>query len=433
MNQQPTYNPLELLRRWVRGETPYEEERQLEQLAEEDPFLAEALQGYRRWPEGRHGEQVEQLKGRLRERSQRRRGLLSYLPRAAAAVVALALVAGGFWYINQGEAGMPELAVEQSQAKVEQRAEERPVADTSRSIPEGTDTGALSLQQEESGREKGRAVPGNPEGAKKQAAREMPEAKDAAPQESPQIALDQTLPALPETQGAAPAAVEGHLADTDDKKVAAAKREKEINDLTARAKPAPPQAAFTQPSSGKREVSGYVFDAGGEPLIGVSVVQKGAKQGTVTNADGRFSLEMPEGGALIFSYTGYATQERSPGQEDSLEVVLSENALALDEVVVTGLSAPRREAPPPPRPEEGFNKMRKYIRQNLKYPDAARENGIKGAVLLEFRIQADGRPGEIRVRESLGYGCDEEAIRLLKEGPRWEGAGQEATFSVSFK
>ena len=72
MNQQPTYNPLELLRRWVRGETPLGEERQLEQLAEEDSFLAEALEGYRLHPEGQHAERVERVKARLRKKRKKR-------------------------------------------------------------------------------------------------------------------------------------------------------------------------------------------------------------------------------------------------------------------------------------------------------------------------------------------------------------------------
>ena len=76
------------------GETPLEEERQLDQLAEEDPFLAEALEGYRSHPEGRHanGRTVE---GRLRERD-RKQGLLFYLPAWRQRQFALAVMVGGF-------------------------------------------------------------------------------------------------------------------------------------------------------------------------------------------------------------------------------------------------------------------------------------------------------------------------------------------------
>ena len=105
-------------------------------------------------------------------------------------------------------------------------------------------------------------------------------------------------------------------------------------------------------------------------------------------------------------------------------------------MTVTGYSAAHKEAavtPPPPRPENGFSKLRQYVRDNLKYPGEARERGIEGKVQLSFRIRADGSLYDFNIEKRLGYGCDEEAIRLLKEGPKWEGAGQAAEYTVRFK
>lgn len=58
-------------------------------------------------------------------------------------------------------------------------------------------------------------------------------------------------------------------------------------------------------------VSGLVRDATGMPLIGVSVVVKGTMQGVVTDMDGKFSLEVPRGSVLVFSYIGMQSVEMS--------------------------------------------------------------------------------------------------------------------------
>ena len=91
------------------------------------------------------------------------------------------------------------------------------------------------------------------------------------------------------------------------------------------------------------QIKGTVKDALGEPLIGVSVVVKGTSNGTVTDLDGRFSLNVSVGDILEFSYVGYAAQSVTVKNANPLDIVLSEDAQALDEVVVTALGI-KREA-----------------------------------------------------------------------------------------
>lgn len=71
------------------------------------------------------------------------------------------------------------------------------------------------------------------------------------------------------------------------------------------------------------------------------------------------------------------------------------------------------------RPVTGEKMYARYIAENLSYPQAARDAGIHGEVMLEFLLKPDGTPHEFKVVQSLGYGCDEEAIRLIREGPKW--------------
>lgn len=84
------------------------------------------------------------------------------------------------------------------------------------------------------------------------------------------------------------------------------------------------------------QVSGTILDdANGEPLIGATVLLKGTSTGTVSDFDGKFTINATSGDVLVVSYTGYATQEISVGTQTEVEVRLSEG-VALGEVVVTG-------------------------------------------------------------------------------------------------
>ncbi|MCB0571928.1 MAG: SusC/RagA family TonB-linked outer membrane protein [Phaeodactylibacter sp.] len=88
----------------------------------------------------------------------------------------------------------------------------------------------------------------------------------------------------------------------------------------------------------QRTVTGTVTDEENTPLIGASVLVKGTTSGTVTDIDGKYSLRVPDGSnTLVFSYTGYTSKEMGLGASNVVDVVLSQSAELLDEVVVTAL------------------------------------------------------------------------------------------------
>lgn len=84
----------------------------------------------------------------------------------------------------------------------------------------------------------------------------------------------------------------------------------------------------------------------------------------------------------------------------------------------TGI-APPDFTPSEPMPENGFDAFNDYIKRELVYPKAAKKEKIKGKVQLSFVVGELGEIKSIQIEKSLGYGCDEEAIRLLKNGPKW--------------
>jgi len=90
-----------------------------------------------------------------------------------------------------------------------------------------------------------------------------------------------------------------------------------------------------------RNVNGTVLDNYGEPVIGANVIVKGTTNGTITDFDGNFSLEVPMNAVLSVSYIGYIPQEVVYTGQTTLNITLIEDTQALDEVVVTALGIKR--------------------------------------------------------------------------------------------
>ncbi len=68
----------------------------------------------------------------------------------------------------------------------------------------------------------------------------------------------------------------------------------------------------------------------------------------------------------------------------------------------------------------GHSAFIKFLSRNLKYPANAVERGIEGKVLISFIIEKNGRLSNIKILRGIGYGCDEEAIRVLEKSPEWK-------------
>ena len=83
-----------------------------------------------------------------------------------------------------------------------------------------------------------------------------------------------------------------------------------------------------------KKVSGIVYDTNGDPAIGANVIVKGTTNGTITDMDGKYTLEVPANAILQISYIGYNTQEIPVGNKTTINVNLKEDTQALDEVVV---------------------------------------------------------------------------------------------------
>ena len=83
----------------------------------------------------------------------------------------------------------------------------------------------------------------------------------------------------------------------------------------------------------------------------------------------------------------------------------------------------------------GEDALFRYLSEHIKYPNAAREGGIEGRVILSFVVRSDGNITDVKVSRGIGYGCDEEATRVVKGMPNWKAGKQNgkqvsSTFSL---
>lgn len=117
-------------------------------------------------------------------------------------------------------------------------------------------------------------------------------------------------------------------------------RENENNLIVLTVKPA--IQPDRQQEQQKKSIKGVVTDDLGEPVIGANVVVKGTTNGTITDFDGEFSLEVPDEGILKISYIGYLDKEVSLANTTVFSITLTEDTQRLDEVVVVGYGSQKK-------------------------------------------------------------------------------------------
>ncbi|HZY80866.1 MAG TPA: TonB family protein [Cyclobacteriaceae bacterium] len=171
------------------------------------------------------------------------------------------------------------------------------------------------------------------------------------------------------------------------------------------------------------KISGTVSVAeDGLPLPGVSIRVKGTTKGTTTDINGNYSLEVPDNLPLVFSFVGMETTEVATADKSSINVKMNEDVAQLSEVVVTrsAIKLPTIDGVKLAEPEGGIKAYDQYMEDNLRYPQQALDNNVKGRVVVEFNVGIDGALNNFVIMKSLGYGCDDEVLRLVKEGPVWK-------------
>lgn len=142
-------------------------------------------------------------------------------------------------------------------------------------------------------------------------------------------------------------------------------------------------------------VQGHVKDESGEPMIGVSVLEKGTSNGIMTDLDGNFQLQAAQGATLVFSYIGYITQEQT-AKAGTMSVTMKEDTKTLEEVVVVGYGVQKKSAV-----TGAISQVKAEDMQNRTITNA--QSALQGKTAGVQVIQTSAAPGSSPTVRVRGY------------------------------
>lgn len=226
------------------------------------------------------------------------------------------------------------------------------------------------------------------------------------------------------------------------------------------------------PSENTVRVEGTVVDnASGKPIIGASVIIRNTTTGTLSDENGKFTLEAPQGSVIVISFIGLQSCSLvvSPAEGTSVmkaKIKMLEETTQTDEIVVVGYEKPEPESASQVKwykaeevakneknkPESaqqpqtgvknntvepvftvveempeypgGMSELMKFIAQNIKYPADALQGKVEGRVIARFVVCKDGSISDIEIMRSVSPSLDAEAVRVLKLMPKWKPGRQ---------
>ncbi len=166
----------------------------------------------------------------------------------------------------------------------------------------------------------------------------------------------------------------------------------------------------TQAWGQSKQVTGNVKDGTGEGVIGASIVEKGTTNGTITDLDGNFTLNVSENAVLQISFIGYQTQEVSVAGKNIINVLLKEDSEMLEEVVVVGYGTQKKESVVGAISQVSSKDL-------LATPAANVSQAISGKIPGLFTSQTSGAPGsddaQIYIRGRATFSGDAQPLILV--------------------
>ncbi len=397
------------VKRYQEGKLSEEEQRWLK----ENPFEAGALEGLAEAPNWQ--QDITDLQQQLQERTYQRASLWVTYGRYAAAVAVLLIAS---WFVYQ--ATLPEAPIEQLSYEIQ--------SDT----PGTAKKAPLALAPKKVDGEKAHSEVNN--STYSQPTKEIESVP--VPEQEPLALLEPTASASPSPE-----------AEADEETVDFIEEETERVDSEPMLLPSrqtqAKRARFAAPTDTfGHQITGKVYSADDRtPIPGVNVLVKGSTVGTITDENGQFQVTVSDSSKeLVVSSIGYRPEEIAINQQNSLTIPLEADLQALSEVVVIRYGTKKSTLSQSAQPLPSRKEFRTYLQENLQYPEEARQQGIEGNVKVQFTVQANGELTNFIIKKSLGYGCDEEAVRLIKAKPNWQPAlkdgelqDQEVTVKVRFR
>lgn len=414
---------------YIRGLRKGKEAHRLEKESMQDPFLADAMDGYNQ-VEGNHEQRIEKLRMQVSAHSAKKKSTYAITWSIAACLIIGFGISSYFLFLKKSMTDEVFIAEESVSIKLAE-----PAAPPTPAIP-ATPTVPATPQKEialATTKVKTDSTPISEITARQADKRDM--IAEIQTTSQPQGAPVAAVPMMEEVSEET-AALQEVVATIDtfesesDKKMKLAK------------------VATILPQNNM--IKGRVTDGKGEPLIGASVTYKGTNIGTITNMNGEFSLvKKDDKKRLTAEYIGYDPVEIQVDTSRTMLIAMNENKQALNEVVVVGYGAKKNkksttlgsdakvkeqtEKEITPQPVIGKRSYQKYLKEHLVRPTDEKCAQVKGKVVLTFLINKEGRPFYIKVKESLCESADKEAIRLIQEGPDWIYGNKLVEVTVKFE
>lgn len=414
---------------YIRGLRKGKEAHRLEKESMQDPFLADAMDGYNQ-VEGNHEQRIEKLRMQVSAHSAKKKSTYAITWSIAACLIIGFGISSYFLFLKKSMTDEVFIAEESVSIKLAE-----PAAPPTPAIP-ATPTVPATPQKEialATTKVKTDSTPISEITARQADKKDM--IAEIQTTSQPQGAPVAAVPMMEEVSEET-AALQEVVATIDtfesesDKKMKLAK------------------VATILPQNDM--IKGRVTDGKGEPLIGASVTYKGTNIGTITNMNGEFSLvKKDDKKRLTAEYIGYDPVEIQVDTSRTMLIAMNENKQALNEVVVVGYGAKKNkksttlgsdakvkeqtEKEITPQPVIGKRSYQKYLKEHLVRPTDEKCAQVKGKVVLTFLINKEGRPFYIKVKESLCESADKEAIRLIQEGPDWIYGNKLVEVTVKFE
>ena len=405
---------------YIRGLRKGKEAHRLEKESMQDPFLADAMDGYNQ-VEGNHEQRIEKLRMQVSAHSAKKKNTYAITWSIAACLVIGFGISSYFLFLKKSMTDEVFIAEECVPAKLPEAA--TPATPTNPAVP---------------------AIPITPTTPRKEIAQAATKVKtDSAP--IPEIAVKQADKKEMSASAVIEPVVEEALEQTAALQGIVVTMDTSKSDSDKKMRMA---KVATIPNS--NIIQGKVTDEKGEPIIGASVAYKGTNIGTITNMNGEFSLVKKEGEKrLTAQFIGYDPVEIPVDSSQTMLIAMNENKQTLNEVAVVGYGTNKNKKSTTlgtvvtakeqadkhitPQPVIGKRKYQKYLKENLVRPTDEKCAQVKGKVVLTFLVNKEGRPFYIKVKEGLCESFDKEAIRLIQEGPDWIYGNKAVEITVKFE
>ena len=416
------------IERYIKGEMTPSERHALERKALHDPFLADALEGAEQIQTTDFLIDVADLQSKIAVKKSV--SVWMWPARIAAGIAIVATSAFIVWSVLETETPKQELAL-QKEESVDLNSKTDSIAAT-----EVASTGEAASTPASPSTDRAKSA-GPPAQPKSQPAVSKPEFKNepaAAPVAAKADDKEKTKTAeaaeeikIAESDALAKATEQEKIAEASPVKAkvrensSVAKKDASADKLSDSISS---RSALAAGSSAQSIIRGQVTSAeDGSPISGVNIIIKGSHVGTATDEQGNYQLNIPNAEpTLIYSFIGLQNNEVKVGKKQVVDVQMARDDSRLSEMVVTG-SRKKGEVITPTvilaHPEGGDRDFEQYLEKNLRYPAEALAKKVEGRVMVEFTVESDGTLTDFIILKGIGSGCDEELIRLIKEGPKW--------------